>query len=385
MGGDSCASALARPSREVGGISIVEPLPTPALLLDLDAFDRNVARMVDHCRHKGLALRPHGKTHKCPVIARRLIAAGAVGSCVAKLSEAEVFADHGVTGLLVCTPVIGDGKIQRAVNLSARHPGTLWVVDDADNIRALGAAAAARGVVLQIVIELCVGRKGGAQPGAPALALAELITSMGHLRFAGLQAYAGHASHVVGHAERARVSREALAAAVATRHLCDQHGVPCPLLTGGSTGTYDIDSEIPGLSELQPGSFIFMDLDYRRVGGRHGAIYDDFQAALSVLATVVSKPSADTAILDAGWKAVASDRPFGPEVKGLPGATYSWAGDEHGRLTLEGAARDLRVGDRVELFTPHCDPTVNLHHRIWGLRGGRVVEELPVAAQGMSQ
>lgn len=362
-----------------------DDLPTPALLLDLDAFEWNVHRMAEHLRRHGLAFRPHGKTHKCAEIARRLIRAGAVGCCAAKISEAEAFAREGVRGLLITSPVVGRHKIERAVRLARRLPDTIFSVDDPRNAAELDEAARAARVRLNLAIDLHVGRRTGVAPGEPALHLAERILSLRNVRLVGLQAYAGHASHVVGFEKRREVSREAMEQAVETRRLLESKGIACPLLSGGSTGTYNIDVEIPGVTELQPGSFIFMDVDYNRIGGRDGDFYGDFRNSLTVLATVISKPPPDIAIVDAGLKAFATDRPFPPECRTRQGITYSFAGDEHGRLALTGEARQLDLGDRVEFVVPHCDPTVNLYDRIFCLRGDVVEACWRITARGMSQ
>lgn len=377
--------AAAPVSRRAGGRLSREDLPTPALLLDLDAFERNIARMSRFARDHHRALRPHGKTHKCPEIAKVLIRAGAVGCCAAKLSEAEVFAREGVTGLLVTTEVIGKPKIERAVRLASRNRDIIFCVDNLQNARELNEAAGAGRVRLNVAVDLHVGGRTGVLPGEPALALAEWIDSSPNLKLAGIQAYAGHASHVVGFEERAKTSRQAMAQAVETRRLFEKKGLPCPLLTGASTGTYSIDAEIDGITELQPGSFIFMDLDYRRIGGREGSEYRDFESALSVLTTVVSQPTPRMAIVDGGFKAFSTDKPFMPEAKGIRNMPYVWAGDEHGRLDLTNASAPVKVGDRIEFIVPHCDPSVNLYDRIYCLRGETVEAEWPIAARGMSQ
>jgi D-serine deaminase-like pyridoxal phosphate-dependent protein len=364
-------------------------IPTPALLLDLDAFEWNVRKMATTLEARGRRFRPHGKTHKCPQVAKALMAAGAVGSCAAKLSEAEVFAAHGVTGLLVTTAVIGPRKIERAVRLAARQSDTIFSVDDARNVRDLNdAAAAVRAagpVRLQLAVDLLMGRTG-IEMGTPALELAQLIDSLPHVQFAGLQAYDGGASHTTGYETRKARSLESMHTAVETRRLIERSGIACPLVSGGSTGTYSIDSSIDGVTELQPGSFMFMDLDYNRIGGAEGPVYDDFRSALTVLTTVVSQRPG-TAIVDGGYKAFSTDRPFGPRPvdPALADVPYAWAGDEHGRLDLAKAQRAVRVGDRIEFLVPHCDPTVNLYEEIHCLRGGRVEAVWPIVARGMSQ
>lgn len=359
-------------------------LPTPALLLDLDAFEANVAKMTRFARERNRALRPHGKTHKCPEVAKRLIRAGAVGCCAAKLSEAEAFAKEGVTGLLVTTEVVGRHKIERAVRLASRHKDTIFCVDNPQNARDLNEAAGAGRVKLNVAVDLHLGRTG-VMPGEPALELARQIVSLPNLKLAGIQAYAGSASHTTGFEQRTRASREAMGKAVETRRLFEAKGIACPLLTGASTGTYNIDSEIDGVTELQPGSFIFMDVDYNKIGGAAGPVYNDFDNALTVLTTVVSKPSSRFAIVDGGFKAFATDRTFGPAPKNIEGISYRWAGDEHGRVDLASPSAPVEVGARIEFIVPHCDPTVNLYDRIYCLRGDAVEAIWPVSARGMSQ
>jgi D-serine deaminase-like pyridoxal phosphate-dependent protein len=358
-------------------------IPTPALLVDIDAMDRNIARMSRHLANRGVGFRPHGKTHKCPAIARRLIGAGAIGICAAKLSEAEVFAAAGVRGLLVTTAVVGAAKIGRAVRLASLAPDTVFCADDADNVRAFAEAAGAAAAPLNLAVDLYFGRTGVA-PGEPAARLAHLIDTLPGLRFAGLQAYDSSASHIIGFDARRRRTLETMTQAIETRRLIESRGIDCPMVSAGSTGTYLVDADLEGLTELQPGSFIFMDVDYRRIGGPAAESYDDFERALTVITTVVSS-HADAAIVDGGYKAFSTDRPWTPEAAGRSGVTYSWAGDEHGRVEFSASAGRLTVGDRIEFFVPHCDPTVNLYDRIYAMRGNRIEDIWPIAARGMSQ
>lgn len=361
-----------------------DDLSTPALQLDLDAFDANVSAMAGFVAARGKGFRPHGKTHKCPEIARRLLAAGAVGSCTARLSEAEVFADHGIPGLLITTAVVGPHKAARAAALAARAPDTIFVADDADAVRVMDEAAGRAGVPMHMALDLYFGRTGVA-PGDAARDLARVIARCRHLRFAGLQAYDAAASHTLGFAARQARTAGTMAQAIATRALIEADGIPCPMISAGSTGSYRFDAEMDGLTELQPGSFIFMDADYARIGGADGGeAYTDFRTALTVLTTVISV-TGDEAIVDGGYKAFATDRPFGPEPIGEPGLTYAWAGDEHGRLDMRRAERRLKVGDRVTFRVPHCDPTVNLYDEIHALRGDRVEDVWRIAARGKSQ
>lgn len=357
-------------------------IPTPALLLDLDAFEQNIRTMASHLKARNKAFRPHGKTHKCPEIARRLIDAGAVGCCAARLSEAEVFAAHGIRGLLVTTAVVGTDKIARAIALARQAPDTMFVVDDERNVRDINDAAGA-GAPIKLLIDLYFGRTG-IEPGEPALKLAQLIDSLPNVTLEGLQSYDGQAAHTTPFAARGERTNGNMAKAVETKARIEKAGIRCSIVTGGSTGTYRFDSENPGMTELQPGSFIFMDLDYRGIDGPDGTEYRDFQHALTVVTTVVSRP-AGFAIVDGGYKAFSTDRPFAPQPVDFPGVEYGWAGDEHGRLELSRANRDVKVGDRLEFIPPHCDPTVNLYDQIYALRGDRVEAAWPIAARGKSQ
>src|SRR5512145_2487056 len=281
-------------------------LPTPALLLDLDRFERNIQKMAAHVKAVGKKLRPHAKTHKCPEIARRQVAAGAVGVCVAKVGEAEVMAAAGVRNLLITTEVVGPEKIGRLIGVLRRQPETLVVVDHPDNVRELGEAMKQAGLVLNVLVDVDV----GGQPGEPARDLGREVMAQPTLHLRGLQGYAGHCAHVVGFEERRRTSRRWMGRLMKTRELFEKHGMAVDIVTGGSSGTFNIDVELDGLTELQAGSYCVMDLDYRRIGSPRGAAYDDFEMALTVLTTVVSVPSGEMAMVDAGFKAFSTDRPF---------------------------------------------------------------------------
>jgi D-serine deaminase-like pyridoxal phosphate-dependent protein len=361
-------------------------LPTPALVLDLDAFEHNVNKMVGFVKGKGRAIRPHGKTHKCPEIARRLVAAGAVGACAAKLSEAEVFAQAGIRGLLITTGVVGPYKIERAIRLAKLAPDTIFCVDNIKNATDLNEAAQAAKIKLNIAVDLWVSNRTGIMTGEPAVALVEAMQGLSNLKFTTLQAYAGGASHVTGFEARKKVSQEVMAKAVETRRMLEKKGIACSHLTGGSTGTYNIDADIDGITELQPGSFMFMDVDYNRIGGADGnAFYGDFKNALTVFTTVVSKPNDDLAIVDGGLKAFSTDKPFPPKHKTDEGINYAFGGDEHGKITFARGANTLSVGDKAEFIIPHCDPSVNLYDKMFCVRGDSVEAIWKVAARGMSQ
>lgn len=361
-----------------------DEIPTPALLLDLDRFERNLTRMAAHVRAAGKHLRPHAKTHRCPDIAKLQVAAGALGVACAKLGEAEVMAGAGVRGLLITTEVVAPGGIRRLTRLVGGAPDTMVVVDHPDNVRALAQAAAADGVTLDVLVDVHVGaRRTGVEPGEPALALGRLAAEQRALRVRGLQGYAGQCAHVMGWAARREASHRAMAPLMDTRARFEGAGLPVEIVAGGSTGTYDIDLELAGLTELQAGSYCVMDLDYRRIGGRASEAMTDFEMALTVVATVVSV-AADRVMVDAGLKAFATDRPFPPEAVERSGFEYGFAGDEHGRLTLTDPARAPKLGERIEFFPPHCDPTFNLYDRVHVVRGTTVEAVWDVAARGRS-
>ena len=367
---------------DVKGKLTRDDLPTPALTVDLDAFESNVRKMQSHAKSKGRALRPHAKTHKCAEIGKRLIQAGAVGACCAKLGEAEALADAGVTGILLTGAAVGPSRVERAIRLARKHPDTIFSVDNASNADELNAAARAAKLRLNVAIDLYVGRRTGILPGQAALGLAQQIDKLPGLKLHGIQAYAGHCAHIKGFAERKKGSTEQMAEAIDTRRMLEKSGIACNWLSGGSTGTYNIDSDIDGMTELQPGSYMFMDIDYNRIGGQDGEIYRDFQNSLTVLTSVISIPKDENPVVDGGLKAFSTDKPFTPEPKNLPGVTYRWGGDEHGVLTLAVDARRLKLNDRVEFLVPHCDPSVNLYDRIFACRGEQVEAVWAITARG---
>ncbi len=362
-----------------------DEIPTPALLLDLDRFERNLARMAAHVRRAGKALRPHAKTHRCPEIARRQVAAGALGVACAKLGEAEVMAGAGVRGLLITTEIVAPQAIGRLMRLYGEAPDTMVVVDNADNVATLGRAAREAGRLVNVLVDVDVGgRRTGAAPGTPALALARAVAAERGLALRGLQGYAGHCAHIVGWKARYEASHAAMAPLMETRRLLEAAGLPVTIVAGGSTGTHDIDVDLPGLTELQAGSYCVMDIDYRRIGGRQGDANTSFEMALTVVATVISVPTADRAMVDAGLKAFSTDKPFPPEAIERPGVEYTFAGDEHGRLTVTDPSRAPRLGERIEFFPPHCDPTFNLYDRVYAVRGRQVEGVWEIAARGRS-
>ncbi len=363
----------------------LDELPTPCLLLDLDLFEANLDKMSRNASRHSIGLRPHAKTHKCPEIARRQVEAGALGACTATIHEAEVLAAGGIPGLLITSEMVGRNKMERLAALTRSQPDTMSVVDDIAHARQLNDAAEAGDVRLNVLVDIDpMGRRTGTTAGDAAMALAEGILKLSKLNLRGVHSYSGASSHVVGFAERKAHSEEVMAPPIETYQRMKKAGMPVEILTGCSTGTYNIDPFLDEVTEMQVGSYVFMDVDYQIIGGEGGEVYDDFAPALTVLTTVMSKRHRDLATLDAGMKAFATDRESVPEVKGISGTRYQFGGDEHGMLQLPNPSREIKLGDRLEFVVPHCDPTVNLYNYLLLRRGEQVEGYWPVAGRGHS-
>ncbi len=356
-------------------------LPTPALLIDAALLEKNLSAMKTCIGAGETAYRPHTKSHKSPLIARMQLAHGARGVCCSKLGEAEVMVAGSVNDIHITTPVAGSAKARRLAQLAVKARVSV-VVDDAGNAAQLSAAASALGVAIDVLIEMDVGqgRCGVAGPGQ-ALALAEEISGAKSLRLKGLQGYQGKLQSLVDYGERRKAVRAALDKLLGGAQMLKDRGFPVEVLTGGGTGSLMIDLDFGGLKELQPGSYVFMDSSYRRIGWDDKAARSPFENSLSVLAGVVSRPLADRAVLDVGWKAASSDS--GPPVLKESGLAVEFAGDEHSLVT-GAAASSLKIGAKVELIPSHCDTTVNLYDCYHVIRNGVVEAVWPVAARGRS-
>ncbi len=367
------------------GQSLAE-VDTPALILDLDAYERNLDRMAEFARRTGVRIRPHAKTHKSPVIAAHQIARGAVGQCCQKVSEAEVLVEGGITDVLVSNEVVGAQKLARLAVL-ARKARIGICVDDAAGIGELEAAAAAADSVIHVLVEIDVGgRRCGVAPGREAAALAQRLANSKHLRFEGLQAYHGSAQHLRTEGERRSAVGHAVDAVRQTLADLAKLGLKANTIAGAGTGTYEIETASGVYNELQPGSYAFMDADYARNRKGDGTPYDSFEHALFVLATVMSAPSPERRVVDAGHKTLPIDSGM-PLVWQIHGATYGRPSDEHGVLDVTACEKPPARGDKVLLVPAHCDPTVNLHDWYVGVRNlhapeARVETLIPVAARG---
>jgi 3-hydroxy-D-aspartate aldolase len=349
----------------------MEEVDTPALVLDLDAFESNL-KTLQQAAGGRVRVRPHAKTHKCPEVGKRQIALGAVGMCCQKVSEAEAMVEGGIADVLVSNEVVGAPKLARLAELSRRaHLGIC--VDNASNLRDIGKS----GARLDIYVELDVGmRRCGVAPGEPAVALAREVANYPNLRFGGLQAYHGRAQHLRGMDERHGVIETAAQHVFHTKRALEKAGIACPVVTGAGSGTFMFEVGSGAWDEIQPGSYAFMDADYAR--NEWAAPLPRFQHALFVYATVMSRPSDQMAIVDAGLKASSVDSGM-PSPWQRPGLTYTHASDEHG--WLEGAGVP-GLGEKLLLVPGHCDPTINLYDWYVCVRGGLVEALWPITARG---
>lgn len=360
------------------GMSL-EEIDTPALLIELDAFESNLERMSAVASRAGIRLRPHAKTHKCAVIAQRQIASGAVGVCCQKVSEAEALVDHGIRDILISNEVVACRKLDRCASL-ARRATMAICVDNSDIVDALGTAAQRLEAIIGVLVEVDVGGdRCGVDPGEPAVTLAERVASWRNLRFRGLQTYQGRAQHIRDHHERKAVTDQAAVVVRRTVEMLADRGLQCAIVSGGGTGTYPFEITAGVCSELQVGSYIFMDADYRRNSDDTGAV--EFQQSLHVYTQVMSVPGRGYAVVDAGLKAVAVDSGM-PLVAGMPEILYCRPSDEHGMLDVRALPKPLPLGAKLRLVPGHCDPTVNMYDWYVVVRRERVEALWPIVARG---
>ena len=358
----------------------IDALDTPSIVIDLSAMEENIARLMARLASSGKRVRPHLKTVKSPHLAKKLLDAGATGCCVAKVSEAEVMAQAGITDLLITSEVMGTVKIGRLLNLVSQYPNVKVVVDSTEGAQALNSAIddMAEPIKLQVLIELNVGQnRAGVAPGTEAVDLARYIASLENLRLVGIQGYEGHLQHLAND-ERQRLCREAMNKLCDTAKQIRAAGLPLEIVTTGGTGTCEICAQFDDITEVQPGSFVFMDVAYRNAIGQ---LYSN---ALSVISTVISRPVAERAIIDAGLKSLSNDM-GNPELKNDSTTSYRPGGDEHGILTCSANNTTLKIGARVEIIPSHIDTTVNLFDTYYGIRNGIIEEIWPILARGKVQ
>jgi 3-hydroxy-D-aspartate aldolase len=369
------------PPAEIG--APIDEIETPALIVDLDALERNIAKMADFAQRSGVRVRAHAKTHKSAAIARKQIAHGAVGQCVQKVGEAEAMVRGGVKDVLVSNQVVGERKLRRLAAL-ARDATVALCFDSAEQVDAAARVAQDFKVELGGLVEIDVGaERCGIAPGKAAAELARRIADAPGLRFRGLQAYHGRAQHLPTVQERAQAIASAVDAVRETLDALKADNLTCEIVGGAGTGTFTFEAESGVYNELQVGSYVFMDTDYARIGDKDGGRYRAFEHSLFVLASVISTPTAERAIVDAGLKSMSGEK-GPPWVHGRDDIEVTNISDEHGKLVLGPRATRLKLGEKVWLIPGHCDPTVNLHDWYVGVRNGRVEALWPIDARGAS-
>jgi len=360
----------------------LEALPTPALVLKRSALHRNIATMASFLASHGKGVRPHAKTHKCPLICREQIAAGAVGVCVAKVGEAVAQIAGGVQNVLITSPVTTVSKAQVVGELALLATDLNIVVDSELGLQTLLSvlpADARMGILIDI--DVAMGRTG-TRDAETAASLIDKVQADPRLKFLGIQHYAGHLMHVPEFAKRREKSLGLWDKVAQILEFLDARGITCEVVTGAGTGTYNIDVAVAELTDLQVGSYIFMDEEYRRVASEHSGRFDDFEVSLTVACTTISQPRQGTMTVDGGYKAFASDT-VAPVSDDLAGVDFHFAGDEHGVLVLPEGEQALRLGQVVQFVTPHCDPTVNLHDYYWVQEDDELIHSCwPITARG---
>lgn len=361
-------------------------LNTPALVLDLDMLDRNIAEMAAFATAHGVKLRPHSKTHKSADVARRQIGAGALGVCCAKLGEAEALGEAGIESLHITSPVVTPQAIERLIALNGKAKDLMVVVDHPANAEALAAAAAKAGKPLTVIVDIDPGmhRTGVATPDG-VVELVKKVSGLKALKYAGVQFYCGSHQHILSFQERKQKIEERTEYLKGILAKLETAGLKPGIVTGSGTGTHHIDAKLGVFTELQVGSYVFMDHDYA-VCDLRGLDRPTFEQALQIDARVVSANTAGMATVDAGLKAMATEKGPPMILKGaVEGSTTRFMGDEHlAVIAPEGRAAPA-LGEQVILVPPHCDPTVNLYDDYYVVKGDTVVEIWPVTARGRSR
>lgn len=346
-------------------------IDTPALVLDLDRMEANLARIAGTCRRAGVGWRPHIKCHKSPDIAKRAIAGGAVGITCAKLSEAEAMVGAGIRDILIANQIVGPIKIARLVRLLDRAELAV-AVDNPDNVRALGAACRAAGQTLRVVIEVDTGLgRAGVLPGDDVVALARLISSTPGMVFSGVMAWEGQTTRITDPVEKEQAIRDALGKLAGSAALCRTAGLPAPVVSCGGTGTFEIAAFVPGVTEIQAGGGLFGDVHYRDL------YHVQMQEALTVMATVTSRPTLERIITDAGKKAMSCDSGV-PEPLGLPPLQSVGFSAEHGKITLAVPSLTPGIGEHIHYLVGYADTTVHLHDEIYAVRHGKIEHVWPI-------
>jgi 3-hydroxy-D-aspartate aldolase len=383
--GYSKAEMLARVDAGTGLGMAKWDLDTPALCVDLDKLEQNLATLQKSLAGTGVASRPHAKTHKCAAIAKLQMASGSVGICTAKVSEAEALFAEGVQKIMMTTCNVSRSKIQRAMNIRKKNREFIQAVDNPQNAQDLSDAAKAARLTADVVIDVAMGTRSGVPPDDRAIALAQLVDKLPNLELRGMLAYDGGAQHIKGFKTRYEQTLNRFEPAVKTFERMKASGLNAEIFSGGGTGTYNIMTKVPGFSDVQVGSYVFMDCQYIDIGDEQSeTVFDDFAPSLTVMTTVLNAYFPGRLTTDAGSKAFTLNKPD-PRVIGEPGFRYTAGSDEFGAIQYETATKQYSVGDKLEVIVPHCDPAVNEYDMMYGVRKDRVEVIWPVTARGKSQ
>jgi D-serine deaminase-like pyridoxal phosphate-dependent protein len=354
-------------------------MDTPILCIDLDRMESNIDRMAAFMKERGKQWRPHQKCHKTPAIAQKQLAAGAIGVTCAKVSEAEVMAAGGVRDILIANMIVGRPKVERVAGL-CHHADPIIAIDHFAQAEPLAAVCKERGVAPRVILEVNIGLdRVGVRPGIDTLELAQAVDKLEGVRLVGIMGYEGHLLQVEDQDEKRQKIQDAMNVLCHCRDQMIDAGLDCSIVSAGGTGSYQVTSDCDGITELQAGGGIFADPMYVQK-----CALQDHEYALTVLATVVSRPSLGQAVLDAGRKSQHPDFTM-PLVKGIPEATVKRVSAEHCELNLEGPARDLKIGDKVELIVGYADFTTVMHDQFYGFRDERLEVVWPILGRGKLQ
>ncbi|KTC77088.1 DSD1 family PLP-dependent enzyme [Legionella brunensis] len=374
-------------SKEFIGANKFE-LDTPCLVIDKEKLQYNLNHMHQHGLQNKVNIRPHCKTHKCTQLAKLQLEYGAIGISAAKIAEAEVLINQGISGVLITSPVVTSYKIERLFNCLKKAPDTMVVVDNLKNIADLEQAGHLHQQTIHVLVDLDpgVGRTGVAPHHA--LNLAVEIQRSKWLNLIGIQCYAGNLQHIASYHERKTISLKTMQMASEIVNNFRRHGLPCDILTGSGTGTYDIDIAASEVTEIQPGSYTVMDVEYAAIGSKENSQhFQTFKHAMTLLTTVISSNRAEHVTVDAGTKSIYVDKVHKPQIMSHSNLHYDWGefGDEHGKITCSQEGTLPSNGEVLELIVPHCDPTINLFDKFYITRDDKVIDIWDIDLRGASQ
>ena len=363
-------------------------LDTPCLVIDIQALKTNLEVMRQHSIKTNVQIRPHCKTHKCSKLAQMQLEYGAIGVSAAKISEAEILVSHGIQNILVTSPVITPFKISRLLACVEKAPEMMVVVDNEKNILDLNRAGESIKKPIHVLVDLDAGIGRTGVSAEKAIEFGKKITQLKWLNLVGIQCYAGHLQHIASFNARKNQSLKVMEYASDVVKKFRVHGLPCAILTGTGTGTYDIDVEATEVTEIQPGSYVVMDVEYSVIGSKqHTDAFTAFKPAMTLLTTVISTNRSEHVTVDAGTKSIYVDSANKPKIISHLGLEYDWGGfgDEHGKVTATHQTALPSNGDVLELIVPHCDPTINLYDKFFITDNDRVIDVWDIDLRGKSQ